>query len=80
MLSLVLAAALTASPSAAATEVIIVTGGVDEASARANLEAFVARFASSRALVELPPGFPRLQRSDDLPGLKPAFFIVVAGF
>lgn len=59
---------------AVATEVVILGGGKTVQEAEASGRAFQAAHEA------FTPGFPKRMRSDDLPGLKPGFQLLVAGF
>lgn len=73
-------AALVLSAPNSGVEVLVITGGTDEASARANLDKWNTTYADSKTRLAFAPGFPTLVKSDTLPGLKPGFFIIVGGF
>ncbi|MDP1827063.1 MAG: hypothetical protein Q8L48_27565 [Archangium sp.] len=76
----VLTILLAAPAEAAELQALILTGATTEAAAKPLLEAAQKRAATFSTLLVLPPGFPRLVQSDTLVGLKPGFWIVLAGF
>jgi hypothetical protein len=65
---------------AAELQALILTGAASEAAAAPLLEAAKKRVEEAKDLLELPPGFPKLVQSDKVTGLKPGFWIVLAGY
>lgn len=65
---------------AADLQLLILTGATTEAAGTPLMEAAKKRVEAASAVLKLAPGFPRLIQSDRIKGLKPGFWIVVAGF
>jgi hypothetical protein len=65
---------------AAELQALILTGAASEAAAAPLLEAAKKRVEEAKDVLELAPGFPKVVQSDKVPGLKPGFWIVLAGF
>lgn len=65
---------------AAELQALILTGAASETAAAPLLEAAKKRVEEAKDLVELAPGFPKLVQSDQVSGLKPGFWIVLAGY
>lgn len=65
---------------AAELQALILTGAGSEAAATPLLEAAKKRAAAATDVLVLADGFPRLVQSDTVTGLKPGFWIVLAGF
>ena len=62
-----------------ATQILILTGGKTEAEAEKRLENLSTLVSEMGDVVAFPPDFPAVVKSDQYEGLKPGFFIVVAG-
>src|SRR5689334_4054140 len=74
---MLLALLLAAAP--ATSNAIIWTGAADPIAAREKLDAWAKDEATWSRRVKLAEGYPRLVKSDELPGLKPGFHVVLLG-
>jgi hypothetical protein len=80
MRAALLAVAVSFPVHAADLAVLVVTGSADRDAAAKQLEAVKKKAADLDGVLKLPPGFPKLEESAAVTGLKPGFFIVVAGY
>lgn len=71
---------LTSQAPAAEVQALILTGAGSEAAARPLLEAARKRVVGATDVLQLAAGFPKLVQSETVSGLKPGFWIVLAGF
>ena len=71
---------LAAQANAADFQALILTGAASEAAGAPLLEAAKKRVEAAKDLLAFAPGFPKLVQSDAVPGLKPGFWIVIAGY
>lgn len=61
-------------------EVLIMAGDPDEAEAQKKFKKVVRHLSWITPPLTLPDGYPKLVKSADYKGLKPGFFITIAGF
>lgn len=80
MKALALALVVSGSAFAADVQALVITGATSEAAAAPLLEAAKKRAAVVAPLLTLAEGFPKVVDSATVKGLKPGFFIVLAGF
>ena len=77
---LAVSALLAAHAHAIELQALILTGAASEAAAVPLLESAKKRVEEAKELLEFAPGFPKVMQSDKVTGLKPGFWIVLAGF
>lgn len=61
-------------------EVLIMAGDADEAEAQKKFDSIAKRLSQISTPITIPAGYPKLVKSADYKGLKPGFFIMIAGF
>ncbi len=63
----------------AASNAVIWTGGTDADEVQAKLSVWPKDEARWSSRIKLQPGYPKLVKSDDVPGLKPGFHVILLG-
>lgn len=61
-------------------EALVWGGGTTESDAQKWLGLWTAEAPKYSSLITLAPGFPKVVKSDDVPGMKPGFVVVVLGY
>ena len=79
LLTALLAAPTAVPAQSSPAQLIILTGGSTQAEGDARLKNLAPVISAAGGIIEFHAGYPKVEKSADIEGLKPGFFIVVAG-